>query len=239
MLKEALQYIIGLSEPTIKEIKGETYSDKTLYRINHTPKADPIKLNTLTSLLEYITSGIDALPERLFVHVQSPTRVSVFSALDPDRSREYLVEVNAQLPRFDFDSFIDHESFCINLQSKFIDSDDRALLLKFAGTVEAGSVAEYGDDGVSQKATVKTGIASKGEALVPSPVLLKPYRTFFEVVQPESKFIFRMKQEQYKNGICCALFEADGGAWKNEAMESIKVYLRTMLAEFPQFVVIS
>ncbi len=239
MLKEALQYIIGLSTPTIKEINGETYSDKSLHRISYTPKADTIKLNTLTSLLEYLTSGIDILPERLFIHVQSPTKVSVFSALDLDRNREYLVEVNAQLPRFDFDNFIDHESFCINLQSKFIDTGDRALLLKFAGTVEAGSVAEYGDDGVSQKATVKTGIASKGEALVPSPVLLKPYRTFLEIVQPESKFIFRMKQEQYKDGIRCALFEADGGAWKNEAMEAIKVYLRTMLAEFPQFVVIS
>lgn len=239
MLKEALQYIIGMSEPTVREINGETYSDKTLHRIIHNPKADTIKLSTLTSLLEYITSDVDALPEKLFIHVQSPTRVSVFSALDADRDREYLVEVNAQLPRFDFDSFIEHESFCINLQSKFIDSEDRALLLKFAGTVEAGSIAEYGDDGVSQKAVVKTGIASKGEALVPSPVLLKPYRTFLEVPQPESKFIFRMKQDQYKNGIHCALFEADGGAWKNEAMELVKEYLRTMLADFPQFVVIS
>lgn len=240
MLKEALQYIIGMSAPTVQEIRGETYSDKPLHRINYYPKAEPIKMNTLTSLLEYLTSGIDIpFDSRFFVHVQSPTKVSVFSSFLPDKDRECVVEVTAQIPRFDFDSFIEHESFCINLQSKFIESDDRALLLKFAGTVEAGSVAEYGDDGISQKATVKTGIASKGEALVPSPVSLKPYRTFFEVPQPESKFIFRMKQDQYKNGIHCALFEADGGAWKNEAMESVKAYLRTMLAEFPQYIVIS
>ena len=115
---------------------------------------------------------------------------------------------------------------------------DRALLLRFAGTVESGSVAEYGDDGVSQKATVKTGIASKGEALVPSPVSLIPYRTFIEIEQPESKFIFRMKQDQYK-GIRCALFEADGGAWRITAMSEIKAYIEDALREFPNFTVIS
>ena len=33
MIKEALQYIVGLKEPTVQEIKGETYSDKGLTRI--------------------------------------------------------------------------------------------------------------------------------------------------------------------------------------------------------------
>lgn len=62
--------------------------------------------------------------------------------------------------------------------------NDRDLILKFAGTVENGTIAQYGDDGVTQKATVKTGIASKGDAIVPNPVRLRPYRTFIEVEQP-------------------------------------------------------
>ena len=239
MLKEALQYIIGLSEPTIQHIDGEPYSDKPLHRINHNPKAEPIKMNTLTSLIDYLKSGVDVKTDQFFIHVQSPTKVSVFSALDFDRDREYLVEVNAQIPSFDYGRFIDHETFCINIQAKFLNSSDtdRALLLKFAGTVEAGTVAEYGDDGVTQKATVKTGIASKGEAIVPSPALLRPFRTFIEVEQPASNFIFRMNQD--RGSIQCALFEADGGAWKNHAMENIKDYLRENLADFPNFTVIS
>lgn len=86
--------------------------------------------------------------------------------------------------------------------------------------------------------TVKTGIASKGEAIVPNPVHLRPYRTFLEVDQPESDFVFRMKQDKY-DGIQCAVFEADGGAWKMEATHSIKEYLKTELADMPQFTVIS
>lgn len=129
------------------------------------------------------------------------------------------------------------------MQSKFIDDPDdpetdKALLLKFAGTVESGSVSEYGDDGVTQKATVRQGIASKADAIVPNPVRLRPFRTFVEVEQPCSGFIFRMKESH--GAVSCALFEADGGAWKNAAMRGIKEYLERELADSRgQFTVIS
>lgn len=128
------------------------------------------------------------------------------------------------------------------MQSKFIDTapdaTDKELLLKFVGTVESGTVAEYGDDGISQKATVKTGIASKENVIVPSPVLLVPYRTFVEVEQPGSEFIFRVKDDKY-DGVQCALFEADGGAWEIAAMDGIKTYLEEQLQGLEDFIVIS
>lgn len=222
----------------VEEINGETYSDKPLNRICFIPRASEIEMNTLSSLVDYIRAGIDDMFGKMIVHIQSPTKVELYSQLDCERKREYMAVIKAQLPGFNFNQFMDHESFCINLQSKFLDSEDRALLLKFAGTVEAGSVAEYGDDGITQKATIKTGIASKGEALVPSPVQLIPYRTFAEVEQPASSFIFRMKQDKY-DGIQCALFEADGGAWKLDAMNNIKNYLTSQLKEYGDFIVIS
>ena len=81
------------------------------------------------------------------------------------------------------------------------------------------------------------GIASKSDAVVPNPVKLRPYRTFVEVEQPVSEFVFRMKDN---NGITCALFEADGGAWKNTAMRNIKNYLESELEDYKeQFTVIS
>ena len=240
MLKSFIQYSVGLSEPSIQDIHGETYSDKPLHRISHIPYANEIRMNTLSSLIEYIKSGVDNFNGRMIIHVQSPTSVCMYSSLDIERNRENVVEVRANVPEFNFNQFTGHESFCIGVQSKFIDDPetDKALLLKFAGTVEAGSVAEYGDDGVSQKATVKTGIASKGEAIIPSPAKLKPFRTFVEVEQPISSFIFRMKDDRC-GGIQCALFEADGGAWKISAMENIKAYLNEALKEYPDFIIIS
>ena len=237
MIEKALKYIVELRKPEIQNIDGETYSDKQLHRIRYNPTAQPIELNTLTSLVDYIVSEFD-VRDKLFVHIVSPIRVEVFSALDIERSREKLLVVNALVPRFDFGQFIDHEAFCIGLQSKFIDADDRALLLKFAGTVEAGSVAQYGDDGVTQKATVKTGVASKAEGIVPNPVLLSAYRTFLEVEQPTARYVFRMKQNNM-GAVQCALFEADGGAWQIAAKEAIKAFLVGELESYDDIVVIS
>lgn len=241
MIKEALEYIVGLGKAEEHQIYGDTYSDKPLHRIDpYIPKSEAIVMHTLTSLVDYIKAHIDDMTEKMIIEVRSPEEVVLCSQLDMNRDRETMAIVYARIPSFPFDSFMDKEKFCINLQSKFIDDPetDRALILKFAGTVEAGTVAEYGDDGVTQKATVKTGIASKGEAIVPNPVKLRPYRTFLEVVQPKSEFIFRMKQDKY-DGINCAIFEADGGAWQMEATKAIKEYLQFELADMPQFTVIS
>ena len=219
MIKEALQYIVGLSEAKVQDITladgtVQTYSDKPLHRLQkHIPMVDKaIEMCTLTSLVDYIKGNIDSMSDKMIIQVVDPETVVLFSQLNEERYREKMVVVKARIPDFRFDTYMDQENFCINLQSKFIDDPDtdRALILKFAGTMEAGTIAEYGDDGVTQKATVKTGIASKGEAIVPNPVKLRPYRTFLEVEQPASEFIFRVKQNKY-DGISCAIFEADGG----------------------------
>ncbi len=249
MIKKAMEYLVGLGEAHIREIKlpdgtVQTYSDKPLNRISkHIPMAEPVEMGTLTSLVDYIRAGVDIMAEKMVIHVVSPEEVRLFSMLNEERDRECMVKVHAQVPSFRYENFMDHETFCISVQSKFIDDPDdpetdKALLLKFAGTVEQGSVSEYGDDGVTQKATVRQGIASRADAIVPNPVRLRPFRTFVEVEQPCSDFIFRMKE--IHGGISCALFEADGGAWKNAAMKNIKEYLESELAEFKgMFTVIS
>lgn len=247
MIKEALQWIVDLREPKVQEIMLEdgntgTFSDKPLYRVEpEYHMADPINMSTLSSLVDYIKANIDEMYDRMIIHVISPTKVRLYSRLNEVRRREYLVDVDAEVPAFKFDTFIENERFIIGVQSKFMDDPDsnKNLVLKFAGTVESGTVAQYSDDGISQKATVKTGIASKGEALVPSPVSLRPFRTFVEVEQPVSDFIFRMKEDKY-DGIQCAIIEADGGAWKNSAVKNIKDYLESELSEFMgRFTVIS
>jgi len=245
MIEKALRYIVGLGETKVKEITlpdgtVQAYSDRPLSLLEkHIPAAEPISMCTLTSLLDYIREDVDTMAPRMVIHITDPEEVRLYSCLNEKRRRECLVTVKSQVPSFSYGRFIEHEAFCIGVQSKFIDDPgtDKDLLLKFAGTVERGSVAEYGDDGVTQKATVRQGIASKTDAIVPNPVNLRPYRTFPEVEQPASSFIFRMKES---DGVCCALFEADGGAWKNEAMQNIKEYLKENLSDrLEQFTVIS
>lgn len=239
MIKEALEYVVGLSSPELVETEDGLWSDRKLSRVSYNPKAEAVKMSTLTSLADYIRSGVDGITERMIVHVVSPLEVRLFSQLDSDRLRETLVIVRGQVPDFRYGSYMGHEEFLIAMQSKFQQGNDRDLLLRFAGTVENGTVSNYGDDGVTQKATIKKGVASKEQCIVPNPVHLQPFRTFVEVDQPESAFVFRMRDDG-RDGVQCAIFEADGGAWKNEAMENIRAYLQDELAEFgDMFTVIS
>lgn len=241
MIKEALEYIVNMSAPHLTEVDGETYSDRPLDRVSYAPTAATLRLDTLTSLVDYIKGCKKDMHEEYdqqwIIHINDPAHVYLMSMLDTDRKRETLIEASAERYMNAIGNYIDQESFLIGIKSNFVQTDNTALLLKFAGTVEDKSVAQYTDDVITQKATIKRGIAGHEEAVVPSPIALAPYRTFLEVEQPESDFVFRMKSDE--RGIKCALFEADGGAWKHEAINNIKTYLSEALKDEKNIIIIA
>ena len=232
-LKEALQYITGLKaesmEPKVLEINGETYCTKDLTRYHRFPMASNLSVNTLTALVDYIKGKPEELRESSILHVVSPTKVLLFSGLIDERSRETLMAAGAIVNEFRFDDYYDQERFLIELQANFIESDDLTVLKQVAGTIESGTTANYDDDGVSQKTTIKSGIANKTDVIVPNPVKLRPYRTFAEIEQPQSSYVFRIQDSD--RGPSFKLVEADGGLWKNTTMKKIKEYLAYELAE--------
>lgn len=224
MIKEALQYLVDLGNREIFYEDGQTYSSQKLHLLEE-PTTKKIEVRSLSGLVEYLQSNFDGM-EKIMVHIKNPTEVIAFTQLNGNYNRSNLIEAEAMLPRFDFDSFYDTEKFNIKLQSCFVKNEDRDIMLQVVGNIKEEAVNTIGDDGVSQAVVAKTGVASVGNVKVPNPVVLKPYRTFVEVDQPESEFIFRMQ-----SGPRCALFEADGGAWKLDAMKNIKKYLEEKLQQ--------
>ncbi|WP_039242509.1 hypothetical protein [Clostridium botulinum] len=236
MNREALEYLVGLGEE--KEILVETkqgvFTTRNLRRVEM-PRAETLTVSTLTGFVDYIKSNIDMLPEHLLIQVKSHDEVRLYSPLNSDREREEFIQAEAILPNnVVYDRFISTEQFNIMLQSSFVDAGDKELLLKYTGLIRDEAVKSTGDDGVSQAVTIKTGVASVGQAVVPNPVTLAPYRTFPEIQQPLSKFIFRMQE-----GPKAAIFEADGGAWRNQAIKNIKEYLKKELQEIPRVKIIA
>ena len=222
MIKEALQYINELANTKVTEINGRPYSNGELAVIKE-PIAAAITVNSLSGLVEYLKSEFDG-QMKLMVHIASPTHVLVYTEFNRDKARNTLIEAKALLPAFRFGSWYDAEEFNIALQSVFVTNDDKTTMLKIVGNIKDENVTTFGDDGVSQQVQAKTGVATVANVPVPNPVRLKPYRTFVEVRQPESEFVFRMK-----SGPVCALFEADGGAWKVEAMDTVREFLEDNL----------
>jgi hypothetical protein len=225
MIKDALQYLVKLGNVETKNIGETVYSTEKLFLVpEQTPSV--LEVRSLSGLVEYLISEFDhdELSEKKMVHIVSPTEVIAFSSFNRDYKRNSYIQANAMLPAFNFDRWYDAENFNIKLQSAFVKNEDRDIMLKVVGNIKEESVRQIGDDGISQAVQAKTGIATVSTVKVPNPVLLAPFRTFVEVNQPESEFVFRMQ-----SGPQCALFEADGGAWKLQAMKNIKEYLKATL----------
>lgn len=232
-LREALQFITDLKEdalePKIVEIAEKTYCNQSLVRYGKEDLAEAITASTLTSIVDYIKQKSDEMRESSILHIVNPTIVELYSGLLEEKRRETLFRSKAIVNEFEFDKWYDQERFLIELQANFIKNEDLEKIMMVAGNIQSGTTANYNDDGISQKTTIRSGVANNSDVIVPNPVKLMPYRTFNELKQPESAYVFRIRDEQGAPSF--KLIEADGGIWKNEAMLSIKNYLQTELAE--------
>ena len=235
MIKQALEYIVGLKGGyDIVEEKGRKYlfdKDGNLqYEFSNNYQSG-MKTSTLSSIVDYFTGDPDKVFDRdkkYIIQIIDPTKVFVQSAVSGEMRRDVLLDVQAFTPAaFVYDRYMDLEMFNIQLQSRFEYTEDREKLLALTANVVDETVKSYGDNGVSQSATVKSGVTTKAEVIVPNPVVLKPFRTFSEAEQPESKFVFRLHKDD--DGVTAALIEADGGAWKVQAMQNIAAYLHSCL----------
>ncbi len=236
-LKEALAYAADLARENEKtevlEICGRTYANRALTRYDKPYKASAMEASSLTALVDYIENCSGEFPKGrdMIVHIEGPKRVRLLSALDEERSRECLFEVEAEVSEFEFGRWYDQERFMIELQANFQKNEDLELLLKVAGNVERKNEQSFADDGISQVATMKTGVATKQDVIVPNPVELIPHRTFQEIPQPASKFVFRIGDKEKP---AFMIVEAQNQIWKNEAVANIKAYLMDALKGMPQ-----
>ena len=233
-IKDALSYAVELAGKEKKIIRSETgkeYFDSNEYNLKElTPRkyAPILELQTLKSLVDYLKSDNDFISNRkIVVVVDSYQKVSVYDQVDFENGkRPQLVSVKATVPVIPFSNWCNQEEFNIMLQSMFISDADRNLVLDFASHLKIEKGAEVQDNGISQMATVRDGVASLAQAKTPNPVTLRPYRTFGEVEQPASLFVFRIDKQANM-----ALFEADGKRWVADAVGNIAAYLKEQLAD--------
>ncbi|PKM71911.1 MAG: hypothetical protein CVU92_07830 [Firmicutes bacterium HGW-Firmicutes-17] len=222
-----IEKIEQMADVELIEVGGVQYSSKELSQIVP-PKPNYINVKSLTAIIDFINANVDELEAgKLIIHVVDHETVKIISALDRIyRAREYYIWAQAEPPEIRLNNFTDRESFNIMLQSRFADVADRADVLRSIGKMRYENEVKMEDDGITQTVASKAGVALVREDQIPNPVRLAPFRTFSEIEQPISPFILRVDDK------CnVGLFEADGGAWKNKAMQSIKDYLEFELGE--------
>ena len=225
MIKEALEYLVGLKENKTYEINGETYSDNSLHRITpFVPRPEKLTVTGLDSIVTLIDAELGkARAHPLFVRVDGPTEVSVFTSYDDQLQRDFIYRAVCDVPGVKT-GYMDYESFIIALRSKFIPNDDVAYLLDLLSRINKENGVTTRDNGITQTVEARTGVSLKQTVAIKPRVTLAPYRTFLEVEQPESEFVLRLSGDGD-----IGLFEADGGMWKLTAKRFIADYFNVAL----------
>jgi hypothetical protein len=220
--KSFLEKVEQMSAPIMFPVGGVNYSSKPISIITP-PQAAKLAVNSLSAVIDFCGKEMEAGQHVL--HIVDHAKVSLLGPLSAEfRTREHFVVASAFGYAFTFGTWYPVDEFIISLQAQFIQDETTASILKLVGNMT--KVQEIGtkDDGVTQRVEAKTGLAKVENISVPNPVKLAPFRTFIEIDQPYSNFVLRLDANHR-----CALFEADGGAWKIEAMQKVKVFLQNGL----------
>lgn len=220
------------------EIHGRQYtSQPTLVEIPVPlePATQAIEVSTLGAFVDYMNNehldGDFKSPAERFVMVAGPQTVVLKSQVFGElKQREDLIIAKAGLSTFSFGQFIPHEEFIIALATKFVQTPAMAALLGLIASVSDENVSTSKDDGISQEAIVRAGLALEKRVDMPTRPTLRPFRSFPDIEPVESTFLLRARKGQ--NGPTFALLECDGGDWKPKTTAKIVTFLREKLPSF-------
>lgn len=226
--KDAIDRVLTLAPPTFHTEDGIVYSDRNLH-VLIPPIYSEFEVQTLDGLVNLLSAGVEKFDlENYLLQVVNETQVCVIEReSDLHGRRKVLVQAEALkgLQQFEFGRYLAQENFLIGLASGFESTPDLDYLTGIANVIDLKDSVKLADDGISQSVTVSKGIAMKDNAVLRNRVNLAPFRTFREIQQPPSDFIFRAR-----DGGQLALFEADGGAWKISAINAIAEWLKNNLS---------
>lgn len=231
MLKEAIQYLVGLKDNKTYDIGGDTYSDHELVRIApHVDRPREILVNGLSSIAELIREEndifVDSLP--IYIRIIDAREVAVFTSYDDVMARDALYRCSCDAPCFR-PGWMDHDEAIIKLRSIFVqdgDTSDLEYVMDLLSRVSKESSVTSSDNGIIQTVEARQGVALSQRVKVRPIVRLTPYRTFLEVEQPTSEFLLRLDEEGR-----VGLLEADGGRWKMDAKQYISEFFSRELKD--------
>jgi hypothetical protein len=239
MNKEALDRILEIHDAAreVRSIEGIKYTTGNLRAILPSPP-EPIEMESLTGLVDFVGKNREQFPqEEMAILVKSQSAVRLcgkMSEWGPEaksfRPQYANIIRNKDIEEFAFGDFMDHETFIIKLMTQFVWDDGLTAFIARVRTIKSGSSIETEDNGTVNKVTKKEGIELNMDREI---IKLRPFRTFSEVEQPQTPFIFRATLRGGE--VQCALLECDGGAWLNQARLNIKAYLEKALPDIPVF----
>jgi hypothetical protein len=217
-------------------IDGKTFARSNFTQVKYKkPRPGFIEGSTLTGLVDYLKVNVEGISkDDCMIQVHDHANVSLierFTEEDCGRTTFFKSVLDNSLPVFKFDQYMPVEEFIIKSRALMQPSDDLDQIIAIVSKVVAQNEITADDNGLAQNIQVRKGVsgALSAEASTKGMYELRPYRTFREFNQPASKFILRLKP--IEGGLPqVALFDAEGGIWRYQAMLEVKKFLDEKLA---------
>lgn len=224
MLKDFVEKIesMALESNLITLEDGRVMSAYPLKPVKE-PEVECLRCHTLTAIKDYANKCNNN--RLMMVHVEDWNTVRlVGDVFGREKQRDCFIESKVYDIKHQFNISMPLEQFIVYIQSSFVQDDVTSAILRVLGSVVQGKEAEYADDGLTQRVTTRAGVTRREVVDLPNPVTLRPFRTFMDIEQPASLFVLRLKAGRDGEQPTVSLTEADGGAWKNQAIASIKEF---------------
>ena len=231
MLSKMIQKIQDLAKPQSFTLNERTFFDGAYEELRPTiPGA--ISINNLSGIVDFVNQIKDVEGwNNMFIHISDYNEVNLYRGRSGEMNkRELLARARCRESEFSFNQMMGREQFIISMYSMFEKNEDRQELLQMVSGVKIDENTTLTDDGNGQTLMSKTGMSSQMQDIKQKPLYtLVPFRTFDQVAQPASLFNFRWEKGRDGKSLNCAIYGADGSAWKQTAIESIAQYFRDAL----------
>lgn len=196
MLAKMIDKIVTLKETKTFELNGQTYTDGNLTRIPpHVDRPEAISVSGLDGVCKLIRTELEKVGTTIMVQAKSYKSVEVMTTYLPDFSRNILYRAEADAPGLRT-GFRGREVALIELRSLFIPNEGTAYLLDLLSRMTDEKSVSTNDNGVTQTVEARQGVALSALVEVKPRVMLRPFRTFLEVEQPESEFLLRVDPDE-------------------------------------------
>lgn len=226
MLKELFEWV-AREAGMIHEVETDQgmFYNRQLHRPSD-PVPTPIRCHSLTGVIDAV-AWLGERAAGASLQVRDHGNVYVLSPhTDQDQTSHTLVHAECFNDFEGYERWFTPEHFRIWAVGNFVYDDHLQALIRAISKVQSFSNSDLEDDGISQTFQARKGVSLVENAGVDPIQKLRPFRTFSEVDQPASEFLFRMRESR-GSGVEMALMTIEDNSWRNAVMKDIVDYFQS------------
>jgi hypothetical protein len=206
MIKSALEWIVNSQRAPAVDIKGRLYQTTANGGLIplYPGKVPPLVTTTIASLVLYLTdhsADISANKDLVFIVIESD-EIRLYGPVKdscghPYRELHAIVKAVDIASPLEFGCYYSLEEFNIRAQLMFEPDQptDFQRMMKITGNLKDSNVTKWNDDGITQKVTIKTGLASVDAVPITNPFHLSRTMPFAELGIYTSTYLLRLRSK--------------------------------------------